>query len=357
MFNKSVVPEGVECIKSVDKIMDVLTEMYINYHDSEETIISPSFLDGPIFEPTKEELAAAGVSFVISHSYAPTIMVNNVKVDQQESSSKITNETQEKAVNFKWDINPELTQDQQEKLKKILIKHKSVFATSLKEIKSLNVDPYVIKVKSGVKPMKVTPRMLPIAANEWLKNYISELIELDMIEPCSGLWAAAVVLVPNDKEERKPRRRFKKVQKIPKIRTGPNDMSPKAVWSVSLDVEKFKEDQEGIDENTSTLEEVQYSTGGSTRHMVEVKITITEAGKKDPYRLCLNYRPINLAVQDTGYPIPNISALFTLLANATYYSVFDCLKGFGQLKIDKDSRDFTGFATTFGQYRWKRLPM
>lgn len=84
-----------------------------------------------------------------------------------------------------WDINPELSNDQRTKILKVLHNHKSDFATSLKEIKSLKVEQYSIKVKSEVKPVKVTPRMLPVAANEWMKGYISQLMELDMIESCS----------------------------------------------------------------------------------------------------------------------------------------------------------------------------
>lgn len=290
--------------------------------------------------------AAVGVSFITSYSNTSVMNINSVKYDAKEE------------IDFKWDINPELTQEQQEKLRITLVKHKSVFVISLKEIKSLNVDPYVIKVKPGIKPVKVTPRMLPVSANEWLKNYLTELIELDVIEPCSGPWEAAVVLVPNDRDNRKPRRRFKKAQRIPKIRTSPTDAAPKSIWSISVEVNAVQDEYQGHEEEgLSTLEEVQYSAGGSTRHMVEIKLNKTAAGNKDPYRLCLNYRPINLAVLDTGYPIPNINALFTLLANATYYSVFDCLKGFWQLELDEESRDYTGFAKTFGQYRWKRLPM
>lgn len=193
--------------------------------------------------------------------------------------------------------------------------------------------------------------MLPVAANEWLKGYIKQLIDLDMIEPCSGPWAAAVVLVPNDKDKQKPRRRYRRLKKVPRIKISPTDKKPQSVWSILMIVQG----QEEAEPEFSTLETMQYNYG------VPKDLVVVEppqlAGKKDPYRLCLNYRPINLAVLDTGYPIPNINFLFTLLAGAQYYSVFDCLKGFWQMELDEESRDYTGFTTTFGQYRWKRLPM
>lgn len=51
-----------------------------------------------------------------------------------------------------------------------------------------------------------------------------------------------------------------------------------------------------IEENLSSLEEIGYSNGNQSSHIVEVEIPKLEAGNKDPYRLCLNYMPINLAV-------------------------------------------------------------
>lgn len=98
--------------------------------------------------------------------------------------------------------------------------------------------------------------MLPYVANEWLKDYITQLIELEMLEVCSGPWAAAVVLEPNNKEERQPKRRFKKVKKIPKIVTVPGEKIPKQVWTVSVMMNSI--DQEELLPELSSLEEVQH---------------------------------------------------------------------------------------------------
>lgn len=208
-----------------------------------------------------------------------------------------------------------------------------------------------------MKSVKLAPRMLPVAASEWLKGYILQLIELDMIEPCNGPWAAGVVLVPNEKDQRKPRRRYNMMKQTPKLINSPNGSNPKAVWSVSLAVDMVVVDstEETEVNELSTLEEIKYNNGnvsGLTSVLPEQL-----AGNKDPYLLCLNYKPVNLAVLDTGYPTPNINFLFTLLANVQYYSLFDCVKGFWQMELDENNRDYTGFSTTFGQYRWRRLPM
>lgn len=85
-----------------------------------------------------------------------------------------------------------------------------------------------------------------------------------------------------------------------------------------------------------------------------------KASEKDPYRLVFNYKPINSATVDSGYPIPNIHELFTRLGGANYFSIMDAMKGFWQLPFHEESRDLTGFVVNCGGYsewRWKRLAM
>lgn len=82
------------------------------------------------------------------------------------------------------------------------------------------------------------------------------------------------------------------------------------------------------------------------------------AGKKDPYRVCVNYKPVNKVIKNSAYPIPNMNYLFSLLLKkAKYYSVFNALKGFWQQPLKESCRDLSGFATTMGCFRWTRLPM
>lgn len=122
-----------------------------------------------------------------------------------------------------FDINKDLTTAQQSQLSEVLLRYSLVFATSLKQVGKLNVAPYEIKVKEDVVPVKVPPRMIPHAANEWFKGYIEQLLELGLIEPCTGPWAAAVVLVPSNADDRAPRRRKAKEMKIaPRVKLNAN---------------------------------------------------------------------------------------------------------------------------------------
>ncbi|KAG2211910.1 hypothetical protein INT47_004597 [Mucor saturninus] len=255
----------------------------------------------------------------------------------------------------KHDINPELSMVQQQAILKILTKHKKVFATSLKEVEELKAEPYTIKLKEGAVPVRVTPRIVPYKANQWFKEYVDQLLDLGLLERCDGPWAAGVVLVPADMDKRAPRKR-----KLTKLKTKPKvQLNKKSVWSTyQVCVIEEEEEVEVVEavEELNTFEDMEQAFGIPTGEITSL-IPKSTAGKKDPYRLTINYKGINKLMIDTGYPIPNINFLFTLLAKAKYFSVFDCLKGFWQLKLADESRDLTGFATTFGQFRWTRLPM
>ncbi|KAL7312615.1 hypothetical protein PS15m_008362 [Mucor circinelloides] len=75
--------------------------------------------------------------------------------------------------------------------------------------------------------------MIPRAAQDWFKDYLDQLLELGLIEPCTGPWAAGVVLVPSDAEQRVPRkRRVQAMKHFPKLKL--NDHSkPVAVYTLT----------------------------------------------------------------------------------------------------------------------------
>ncbi|CEP13208.1 hypothetical protein [Parasitella parasitica] len=206
--------------------------------------------------------------------------------------------------------------------------------------------------------------MIPHAANEWFKAYITQLLELGLIEPCTGPWAAAVVLVPSNAADRAPRqRKARPMTRTPKLKMNANGKAL-AVYTMGVAEEAKKEDhiiedhEEIIPSWTGTaLPGYQVSDVAGISHEVTSETPTVEAGKKDPYRVCVNYKPVNKVMVDSGYPIPNINFLFTLLKDTKFYAVYDCLKGFWQLPLHENSRDLSGFACSMGQFRWTRLPM
>ncbi|KAG1135883.1 hypothetical protein G6F37_012429 [Rhizopus arrhizus] len=61
LYAYSSVPVEVDIIESIDEVCEVLSNKYINYHDEDEAIAPPTFLEGPIFKPTKAYLQAVGM--------------------------------------------------------------------------------------------------------------------------------------------------------------------------------------------------------------------------------------------------------------------------------------------------------
>ncbi|KAG1322051.1 hypothetical protein G6F62_010467 [Rhizopus arrhizus] len=367
LYSAKSIPVEVEVLVSLEEVVQFLTDVYVD-SDGLNKENGPTIIEGPIFKPSKNEIRSLvtpkldSVNVVQkgrSHSVWCINSIAFIEPDQVKVVSMV------EEVDFKFDINPQLNGEQQEMIRNVLWKYRKVFASSLQDVGRLKAKPFEIKVKEDVKPVKVTPRMVPHDANQWFKGYISQLLDMGLIEPCNGPWAAAVVLVSSDANNRKPRKRKVKARKSgPKLVKNSVD-KPAAIWNLGFEEKDVnREDDEGDEGGAfhhmnqqwgATIYEKQDVDGKLSRYTSSVPKTL--AGKKDPYRLCLDYKPINAATVDTGYPIPNINFLFTLLEKAEYFTVFDCLKGFWQLELHEDSRDYSGFATSFGQFRWTRLPM
>lgn len=74
------------------------------------------------------------------------------------------------------------------------------------------------------------------------------------------------------------------------------------------------------------------------------------------WRLCGDYRRLNVVTQKDNYPIPNIYAFASRLAGARIFSHIDLLKGYWQLPMAKEDVPKTVLATTRGLYEFVRMP-
>ena len=76
------------------------------------------------------------------------------------------------------------------------------------------------------------------------------------------------------------------------------------------------------------------------------------------YRLVVDYRKCNQKIKDISFPIPKIQGLFTDIGSQqpTVFTVCDLSSAFYQLRIRKQDRPITAFATKTGSYQWKRVP-
>ena len=71
--------------------------------------------------------------------------------------------------------------------------------------------------------------------------------------------------------------------------------------------------------------------------------------KKDgTYRMCVDYRALNLITIKNRFPVPRIEDLFDKLQGSTYFSRIDLKSGYHQIRIVPEDIPKTAFRTTFG---------
>lgn len=75
------------------------------------------------------------------------------------------------------------------------------------------------------------------------------------------------------------------------------------------------------------------------------------------WRLVVDYRKLNNCIVDDKFPLPNITDILDSLSGSIYFSHLDLHQGYYQVSLNKDSRKYTAFTTSTGQYQMKRLPM
>lgn len=79
-------------------------------------------------------------------------------------------------------------------------------------------------------------------------------------------------------------------------------------------------------------------------------------GKKQ-WRVVIDYRQLNERIQNDKFPLPNITDILESLSGAFYYSHCDLSQSFYQQGLKQESRKYTAFTTSTGQYQMCRLPM
>ena len=79
--------------------------------------------------------------------------------------------------------------------------------------------------------------------------------------------------------------------------------------------------------------------------------------KKDgTLRLCVDYRKLNLVTKPDRYPIPNLTDNVYSLSEMKFFTTLDLVRGYYQLPLAEDSREYTAFSTPAGLFQFKRLP-
>ena len=177
-------------LTDINEIASYLDQLYRNtgYHTL------PSDVNGPWFKPTVESVQA------LQRKEVNIIDINSCEVVIESPNHELGEKGQDTDSRLDgFDINPELNPEQIKEIQKLILKYRNVFATSLRDVQAVKAPPYKIQLKPNAVPRRVTPRMVPHDANHWFKGFIDELLDMKLIEPCSGPWAAAVVLIPSDR--------------------------------------------------------------------------------------------------------------------------------------------------------------
>lgn len=105
-----------------------------------------------------------------------------------------------------------------------------------------------------------------------------------------------------------------------------------------------------IDENI-----IEKTTSAWNSPILLVSKKSSEDTKK--WRLVIDYRKVNTAVQDDKFPLPNIDEIIDALAEARYFSHLDLSQGYYQCQLRPEDKPVTAFSTPSGQYQMTRLPM
>ena len=79
--------------------------------------------------------------------------------------------------------------------------------------------------------------------------------------------------------------------------------------------------------------------------------------KSGAIRICIDPRPLNLALKREHYRLPVLDDVLPSLSQSDTFSVFDLSQGYLHCELDEESSLLTTFATPFGsRYRYLRLP-
>ena len=74
------------------------------------------------------------------------------------------------------------------------------------------------------------------------------------------------------------------------------------------------------------------------------------------FRLCCDYRLVNLKTVQDRHPLPRVQEALDGLQGSNYFTVLDLSRAYYQGFLKESSRHKSSFVTPFGFYRWKRIP-
>ena len=133
----------------------------------------------------------------------------------------------------------------------------------------------------------------------------------------------------------------------------PIDILPDVPWKPFANFRRMAPHLEKIvEEKTDEL----LKTSLITHSRSWLRCAIVLANQKGKYRMCVDYRPVNLATVKMNYPLPRIQSILDRLAGNTLFSQLDLKQGYNQIEINEADRWMTSFITHAGQFECIRIP-
>ena len=74
------------------------------------------------------------------------------------------------------------------------------------------------------------------------------------------------------------------------------------------------------------------------------------------WRVCIDYKKLNLVTKKDHYPIPFMDQILEKLAGQTYYCFLDGYYGYNQIGIYPGDQEKTTFTCPEGTYAFRRMP-
>eukprot|EP00923_Selenidium_pygospionis_P004728 GHVN01007816.1.p1 GENE.GHVN01007816.1~~GHVN01007816.1.p1 ORF type:complete len:363 (-),score=7.78 GHVN01007816.1:84-1172(-) len=74
------------------------------------------------------------------------------------------------------------------------------------------------------------------------------------------------------------------------------------------------------------------------------------------WRFCIDYRKLNNITAKDVYPLPRIDDCLNAMEGMRYFSTFDLLSGYWQVKVADQDKDKTAFVSPNGLFQFRRMP-
>ena len=111
--------------------------------------------------------------------------------------------------------------------------------------------------------------------------------------------------------------------------------------------------QETIDNEIKDMESMKIVEGSEAAYSSPLVIVKKADGSN---RVCVNFKKLNSITVFDPEPMMSADDIFPKLSGSRFYSKFDFSKGYWQIPMAEDSKDYTSFATTGGLRRFRVMP-